>query len=242
MAFTVSKFVDWGLGEREVVAGGGLRGDCAALVFEARAWEGFGARKRFFDWVKSGWLRRPYNDAANCYAYALGDLSLFVSRFAGWARPGAIAGKPIKGRSATAAQIIRAAEKDGLTATGNRLEIEKQSRPVALFICDAGDYHWLRLDWVAHSSQMVWTHKFRNRKPEIVVGKNGKPLADIRRLKIAYKGGKEDRYRFVSFFTVPSDLAVAPTVIKKYGFGARLLRRELRTRRPDDYVLIPQLG
>jgi hypothetical protein len=217
---------------------------CAARLFDPSAWDYEKIKERFPDLATTNIASNcSYAYKTNCYAYALGDASLFLHRLSGWTDPGVIAGRRLERTcDIHLSHIMQLAENDGLRPTGNQIILEKDSRPVALFIREYHDYHWLRLDSTGNASEIVWSHKYRNSIPQIVRDDAGSPVLDPSMIEIIRPG--MTAYKFACFFNVPTDLAIAPEIVARQPRNEpqRLLKRERQAQRPDSCILIPQLG
>ncbi|MGB9154084.1 MAG: hypothetical protein WCD70_13475 [Alphaproteobacteria bacterium] len=252
MAFEFSKLLRWNLKKGEVASvapSNAVALPCAALQFDPGAWEWGNVRDRFPDLTrlpKSGSYHYWYNISSNCYAYALGDVTLFLDRVGAEVGldPGVISGKHhmLPPEHILPDTLVQLAKSDGLKQTGDKIVFEPNTRPVALFVCNHQDYHWLRLDKRDDTSKMVWSHKFRTFSPKIVTDKKGNTINDPRNLKIPLY--RKSHYRFVSFFNVPNDLSMSGEALTTYQKDGKLLllEPELRSWQANGRIPIPQLG
>jgi len=188
-------------------------------VFKPEAWTVESIRKQFPELVQEHDRTVPYSfkdwcdDKANCYFYALGDRTLLIYRLSSNLNVGAASGYVGSPFDLTKDRMIELAQGDGLKHTGDEIVYEPGTRPVALFLCERTDFHWMRLDRRnEHSSELIWTQKFPGESPHIVLGKDGNPIKNPRDISIPYSRIK--KYKFTSFFNVPDDFCISADVVK----------------------------
>lgn len=168
----------------------------------------------FYDFYT--WHRK----SANCYLYALADLSLLANRGSGKSNIGYLSGDrrfdQTKGREEvfSATHIVATLEKDGLQATGDTPLLSPSSRPVALFVAENYDYHFLRLDRAPDASAFLWTHKEWDALPKVLCGGQGPHIPDIRSARFAAPENKA--YVFVTYCSVPNDLVLSFKALSLY--------------------------
>ena len=207
-----------------------------ALPFNPDAWCASNQNQVTINWydrfVQFGSLKKVFPDFASwynaystCYEYALGDSSLFISRTLGNNSPGIIDGVnnlPSGGNYRTwyqSATVADFAVLDGLEQTFSTVIPKRDYWPVALFVLDGEDFHWVRMN---HDG--TWSSKFPNNPPKILSLEDGMPVIDPRDVSFSRIGGKVLRnqgknipycYNFVSFFNVPNKLSIPRNKIEE---------------------------
>jgi hypothetical protein len=217
----------------------------AALPFNPSAWKFEHVQEVYPDILlidKAIPLDEWHRRQSNCYAYALGDTTLLLNRISGGTNPGGLSGNPIKESSQVSGNyLVKLCEADGLQLTGDTIAFKAQSRPVALFMRDNEDYHWLRLDKLPDERGAVWSHKFGNHAPQIIKDDNGFPIRDPRDAPLLGCTGRE--YFFVCFFNVPQTLSISAEALTKYPQCERnLLQHERGMLNSHKAISVPQLG
>jgi len=159
-----------------------------------------------------------YDNYSNCYAYALGDAQLLITRTLGGCLPGVLHGpQPVRTDRNFAAWctpevITRMAELDGLECTGDKIQHRAGTRPVALLVCKGEDFHWMRAN-----PDGTWSAKIPNKPVIRMAFRNAASLRDAGRINASRQSAP---YKFAAFFNVPSALPIPIDTIQAH--AARL--------------------